>query len=81
MLAKLNLNLNEERNSLMSQVSCLLTQYHEILTQALEDKEHFHEKEKNNMLVLLIYFMIELVRTSSRGFNHIQCSLVVFFHL
>ena len=28
------------------QVSLLLSQYHELLTQTMEDKEHFHEEEK-----------------------------------
>ncbi|MPC92234.1 Protein Daple [Portunus trituberculatus] len=31
----------------MSQVSLLLTQYHDLLTQTLEDKQHFHQEEKN----------------------------------
>lgn len=30
----------------ISQVSLLLSQYHELLTQTLDDKEHFHEEEK-----------------------------------
>ena len=32
--------------SFLPQVSLLLTQYHELLTQTLDDKEHFHEEEK-----------------------------------
>jgi hypothetical protein len=32
---------------IVSQVSLLLGQYHDLLTQTLDDKEHFHEEEKN----------------------------------
>ncbi|KAK8405973.1 hypothetical protein O3P69_006998 [Scylla paramamosain] len=46
-LQTLNLTLEEDRRSLMSQVSLLLTQYHDLLTQTLEDKQHFHQEEKN----------------------------------
>lgn len=28
-------------------MTLLLGQYHELLTQTLDDKEHFHEEEKN----------------------------------
>merc|ERR1712020_359333 len=45
-LAQLNMSLEDDRKSLMSQVSLLLSQYHELLTQTMEDKEHFHEEEK-----------------------------------
>ncbi len=45
-LAQMNGSLEEDRRSLMSQVSILLTQYHDLLTQTLEDKDHFHEEEK-----------------------------------
>lgn len=45
-LHQLNLSLEEDRKSLMSQVSLLLYQYHELLTQTLDDKEHFHEEER-----------------------------------
>ena len=31
----------------MSQVSVLLTQYHDLLTHTLEDREHFHNEERN----------------------------------
>jgi len=31
----------------MSHVTVLLSQYHELLTQTIDDKEHFHEEEKN----------------------------------
>ncbi|KAG7164113.1 Girdin-like 1 [Homarus americanus] len=46
-LQTLNMTLEEDRRSLMSQVSLLLTQYHDLLTQTLEDKQHFHQEEKN----------------------------------
>ncbi|XP_042859655.1 girdin-like isoform X2 [Penaeus japonicus] len=46
-LQTLNVTLEEDRRSLMSQVSLLLTQYHDLLTQTLEDKQHFHQEEKN----------------------------------
>nr|XP_045601739.1 girdin-like isoform X2 [Procambarus clarkii] len=46
-LQTLNITLEEDRRSLMSQVSLLLTQYHDLLTQTLEDKQHFHQEEKN----------------------------------
>jgi len=45
-LAQMNLSLEEDRKNLMSQVSILLTQYHDLLTQTLDDKEHFHEEER-----------------------------------
>merc|ERR1712218_343064 len=45
-LAQLNMSLEDDRKSLMSQVSLLLSQYHDLLTQTMEDKEHFHEEEK-----------------------------------
>ena len=45
-LTQMNNSLEEDRKSLMSQVSILLTQYHDLLTQTLDDKEHFHEEEK-----------------------------------
>lgn len=48
----------EDRRSLMEHVTMLITQYHELLTQSLEDKEQYHLEEKNNALVdgfLIIY--------------------------
>ncbi|CAB4070329.1 unnamed protein product [Lepeophtheirus salmonis] len=45
-LVKLNDSLEDDRKGLMSQVKILLSQYHELLTQALSDKEHYHEEEK-----------------------------------
>jgi len=41
----------EDRRSLMEHVSMLITQYHELLTQSLEDKEQYHLEEKNNTSV------------------------------
>ncbi|XP_075227701.1 uncharacterized protein LOC142328094 isoform X2 [Lycorma delicatula] len=38
--------LEEDRKSLMEHVSLLLSQYHELLTHSLEDKEHYHTEEK-----------------------------------
>jgi len=38
----------EDRRSLMEHVTLLITQYHELLTQSLEDKEQYHLEEKNN---------------------------------
>jgi len=45
-LHQLNLSLEEDRKSLMSQVSLLLSQYHDLLTQTLDDKEHYHVEER-----------------------------------
>ena len=45
-LHQLNLSLEEDRKSLMSQVSLLLSQYHDLLTQTLDDKDHYHEEER-----------------------------------
>ena len=45
-LSQMNNSLEDDRRGLMSQVSTLLTQYHDLLTQTLDDKEHFHEEEK-----------------------------------
>lgn len=41
----------EDRKSLMDHVTMLITQYHELLTQSLEDKEQYHLEEKNNAYV------------------------------
>lgn len=41
----------EDRKSLMEHVTMLITQYHELLTQSLEDKEQYHLEEKNNAFV------------------------------
>ena len=39
--------LEEDKRNLVNQVSVLLTQYHELLSQTLEEKDHFHEETKN----------------------------------
>ncbi|XP_047737641.1 girdin [Hyalella azteca] len=45
-LQEVNTTLEDARQTLMSQVSQLLTQYHDLLTQTLDDKHHFHQEEK-----------------------------------
>ncbi|XP_059095121.1 girdin-like isoform X2 [Tigriopus californicus] len=45
-LTKINNSLEDDRKGLMEQFSMLLSQYQELLTQTLNDKEHFHEEEK-----------------------------------
>ena len=45
-LSQVNSSLEEDRKNLMSHVTLLLSQYHELLTQTIDDKEHFHEEEK-----------------------------------
>ncbi|XP_037906855.1 girdin isoform X1 [Hermetia illucens] len=47
MLLQMNSNLDTDRKTLMDNVSQLLTQYHELLTHSLEDKQHYHDEEKN----------------------------------
>lgn len=44
----------EDRRSLMEHVTMLITQYHELLTQSLEDKEQYHLEEKNNTFVKIL---------------------------
>jgi len=39
-------SLEEDRRSLMSHVTSLLSQYHELLSNSMEDKEFFHSQEK-----------------------------------
>ncbi len=46
-LTGVNSRLEEDRKNMMSHVTVLLSQYHELLTQTIDDKEHFHEEEKN----------------------------------
>ncbi|XP_023727348.1 girdin isoform X2 [Cryptotermes secundus] len=46
MLLQMNTGLEDDRRSLMDHVSLLLSQYHELLTHSLEDKEHYHTEEK-----------------------------------
>lgn len=47
----------EDRKSLMEHVTMLITQYHELLTQSLEDKEQYHLEEKNNALVQIFLYL------------------------
>lgn len=42
----MNQSLDSDRRTLMDHVSQLLSQYHELLTHSLEDKQHFHTEEK-----------------------------------
>lgn len=46
MLLQMNANLDVDRRALMDHVSQLLTQYHELLTHSLDDKQHYHDEEK-----------------------------------
>lgn len=52
MLVHTNSGLEDDRRSLMEHVSMLLTQYHELLTHALEDKEYYHNEEKQFVYVI-----------------------------
>lgn len=55
----------EDRRSLMEHVTMLITQYHELLTQSLEDKEQYHLEEKNNTFVnilLYTYTHIQIIK-------------------
>lgn len=45
-LQEVNTTLEDARQALMSQVSQLLAQYHDLLTQTLDDKHHYHQEEK-----------------------------------
>lgn len=47
MLLQMNADLDTDRKTLMDNVSQLLSQYHELLSHSLEDKQHFHEEEKS----------------------------------
>lgn len=42
----MNQSLDTDRRTLMDHVSQLLSQYHELLTHSLEDKQHYHTEEK-----------------------------------
>lgn len=42
----MNHSLDADRRTLMDHVSQLLSQYHELLTHSLEDKQHYHTEEK-----------------------------------
>ncbi|XP_054016628.1 girdin isoform X2 [Hylaeus anthracinus] len=46
MLLHVNSGLDNDRHSLMDHISLLFTQYHELLTRSLEDKEQYHMEEK-----------------------------------
>ncbi|PBC30805.1 Protein Daple [Apis cerana cerana] len=46
MLLHMNSGLDNDRRSLMDHISLLFSQYHELLTHSLEDKEHYHMEEK-----------------------------------
>jgi hypothetical protein len=46
MLLQMNQSLDADRRTLMDHVSQLLSQYHELLTHSLEDKQHYHSEEK-----------------------------------
>ena len=46
-LQQWNTTLEEDKRNLVNQVSILLAQYHELLSQTLEEKDHFHEETKN----------------------------------
>ncbi|XP_043261391.1 girdin isoform X1 [Colletes gigas] len=46
MLLHVNSGLDNDRRSLMDHISLLFTQYHELLTRSLEDKEQYHMEEK-----------------------------------
>lgn len=46
MLVQMNVTLDADRRSLMDHVSCLLTQYHEMLAHSMEDRQHYHQEEK-----------------------------------
>lgn len=58
MLLEMNSGLDNDRRSLMEHISLLFTQYHELLTHSLQDKEHYHMEEKMFTLVqrLVIFF-------------------------
>lgn len=46
MLLQMNANLDTDRRTLMDHVSQLLSQYHELLANSLDDKQHYHDEEK-----------------------------------
>lgn len=51
----MNSGLDNDRRSLMEHISLLFTQYHELLTHSLQDKEHYHMEEK---LFALVYYSL-----------------------
>ncbi|XP_015438063.1 PREDICTED: girdin isoform X1 [Dufourea novaeangliae] len=46
MLLHMNAGLDKDKRSLMDHISLLFSQYHELLTRSLEDKEQYHMEEK-----------------------------------
>lgn len=54
MLLHMNAGLDKDKRSLMDHISLLFTQYHELLTRSLEDKEQYHMEEKMYTLVFNI---------------------------
>lgn len=46
MLMQINTTLDVDRRKLMDHVSQILTQYQDLLTNSLDDKQHFHDEEK-----------------------------------
>lgn len=46
MLIEVNKTLTTERKSMMDHISQLSTQYHELLLNSLQDKQHYHNEEK-----------------------------------
>ncbi|EFX90131.1 hypothetical protein DAPPUDRAFT_309966 [Daphnia pulex] len=46
-LQQWNTTLEDDKRNLINQVSVLLTLYNELLSQTLEEKNHFHEETKN----------------------------------
>ncbi|XP_050068144.1 girdin [Anopheles maculipalpis] len=47
MLLNMNASLDIDRRTLMDHVSQILAQYQELLAHSLEDKQHYHDEEKN----------------------------------
>ncbi|KAJ9582463.1 hypothetical protein L9F63_003156, partial [Diploptera punctata] len=45
-LLQTNTGLEDDRRSLMDHMSRMLTQYHNLLSNTLEDKDHYHNEEK-----------------------------------
>ncbi|XP_012258487.2 girdin isoform X3 [Athalia rosae] len=84
MLLQMNSGLDNDRRSLMDHVSLLLSQYHELLTHSLDDKEHYHMEEKlftdkvNNLCrqkekleekIMEHYRKLESCSTKKKGFG------------
>ena len=46
MLKQMNIKLDLDRRDLMDHSTALLSQYHELITHSLDDKEHYHMEEK-----------------------------------